>query len=561
MSKRIATARLKTFLNVGLMFAAVALLCLTFPRTSAVVSIPQGKGGEVIAKPTPTPAPKKTTRKRAGARPSGSSAVDELAFWETIKNSTDPEDFKAYLEQYPKGKFVTLAKNRLKTLEGTKSSTNATSTNRNSTNPSPMGPSVTNPSSSNKPKPAAVVQNKFGIEFVWIPPGSFMMGGNGIADAPVHRVKINRGFYMGRYEVTQGQWQAAMGTHGSMFKGEDLPVDSVSWNRAQEFIERLNQMNDGYIYRLPSEAEWEYACRAGTTTRYAFGDSLSSDQANFNGNYPDGGATKGVYRKKTTPVGSFQPNAFGLYDMHGNVDEWCQDVYHYPYDGAPTDGSAWVTGGDQRKRVMRGGNWDAGALRAASANSWAMEPDFEGDVGVRVVAVPREAIAESLPTNPGSTNPSSAKTATPPNPPLPLHSFDFVTVTLDKDRKLKSRETKNALAYTEDLGNGVKLEMVAIPPGEFMMGSPEGQGAPNEHPQHRVRIAYWYYLGEFEVTQAQWRAVIGNNPSRFKDCDDCPVEQVSWDDAVDFCRKLTTHARLSASGTPRTSASASGFGL
>ena len=188
---------------------------------------------------------------------------------------------------------------------------------------------------------------------------------------------------------------------------------------------------------------------------------------------------------------------------------------------------------------MRGGNWDAGALRAASANSWAMEPDFEGDVGVRVVAVPREAIAESLPTNPGSTNPSSAKTATPPNPPLPLHSFDFVTVTLDKDGKLKSRETKNALAYTEDLGNGVKLEMVAIPPGEFMMGSPEGQGAPNEHPQHRVRIAYWYYLGEFEVTQAQWRAVIGNNPSRFKDCDDCPVEQVSWDDAVDFCRKLS----------------------
>jgi len=126
----------------------------------------------------------------------------------------------------------------------------------------------------------------------------------------------------------------------------------------------------------------------------------------------------------------------------------------------------------------------------------------------------------------------------PPKPPLPLHSFDFVTVKLDSSRNLKSRETKSAIAYLEDLG-GVKLEMVAIQPGEFMMGSPGSQGGTDEHPQHQVRIDYWFYLGKFEVTQVQWLAVMGTNPSHFKDCDECPVEEVSWSDAAEFCRKLS----------------------
>jgi len=257
------------------------------------------------------------------------------------------------------------------------------------------------------------VQNRFGIELVLTPPGSFMMGsteadvqrafeqaqhdfGNNAKlewftpEKPQHEVRIREGFYMGRYEVTQAQWQAVMGNNPSHFKGDNLPVETVSWNDAQAFIEKLNQLNDGYIYRLPSEAEWEYACRAGTTTEFAFGNSLSSDQANFDGRYPYGGAAKGVYREKTTPVGSFQPNAFGLYDMHGNVWEWCEDVYHSNYDGAPTDGSARLSGGDSSLRVLRGGSWYSFAFNLRSAIRVRITPGLR-DVayGFRLVAVVR----------------------------------------------------------------------------------------------------------------------------------------------------------------------------
>jgi serine/threonine-protein kinase len=170
--------------------------------------------------------------------------------------------------------------------------------------------------------------NSIGMEMVYVPAGSFIMGSeNGDSDEkPMHRVTISSGFYMGRYEVTQAQWQAVMGTNPSDFKGcDNCPVEQVSWDDAQEFIRQMNARGDGYTYRLPTEAEWEYACRAGTTTAFAYGDLLSSEQANFDGKHPYGGASKGVYRQKTTLVGSFQPNAFGLYDMHGNVWEWCQD--------------------------------------------------------------------------------------------------------------------------------------------------------------------------------------------------------------------------------------------
>ena len=218
---------------------------------------------------------------------------------------------------------------------------------------------------------------------------------NGGADEkPVHQVTISYSFYMGKYEVTQAQWQSVMGSNPSYFKDcGNCPVEQVSWDDAQAFIRKLNQMNDGYAYRLPTEAEWEYACRAGTTTEFAFGDSLSSDQANFDGNYPYGGAAKlqsgaGVYRQKTTPVGSFQPNAFGLFDMHGNVLEWCEDWYHETYYGAPTDGSAWLSGGEQKYRVLRGGSWYGNAtyLRSAYRNWYYPGSRFD-PYGFRVVAV------------------------------------------------------------------------------------------------------------------------------------------------------------------------------
>jgi formylglycine-generating enzyme required for sulfatase activity len=246
------------------------------------------------------------------------------------------------------------------------------------------------------------------MEFVSIPKGSFMMGTETTdwrdwSLKPVHRVTINYSIYMGKYEVTQVQWAAVMGSRPSWsslpgFICDQCPMFQVSWNDAQEFIRKLNEMNDGYTYRLPSEAEWEYACRAGTTTAFAFGNSISSKQANFDGNYPYGGAAKGVYRHHLTPVGSFQPNAWGLYDMHGNVSEWCEDVWHGDYNGAPNDGSAWLTGGENYRRltdgedyrrVVRGGAWNSGGniLRSAVRE----RAGVMGDVGFRLVAVSRSS--------------------------------------------------------------------------------------------------------------------------------------------------------------------------
>lgn len=178
----------------------------------------------------------------------------------------------------------------------------------------------------------------------------------------VHTVKIEKAYYLGNYEVTQKQWREVMGINPSNFKGDNLPVENVSWNDAQDFVKKLNEKEGTDKYRLPSEAEWEYAARAWTTTRYSFGndDSDLGDYAWYN--YNSG--------RKTHPVGQKQPNPWGLYDMHGNVWEWVQDEWHSDYDGAPTDGSAWEDGSNSY-RVWRGGGWIsiAGFCRSAQRDT------------------------------------------------------------------------------------------------------------------------------------------------------------------------------------------------
>jgi len=170
------------------------------------------------------------------------------------------------------------------------------------------------------------------MEFVLIPSGEFIMGspsneeGRDRDEGPQHRVRISKGFYMGQTEVTQSQWRSVMSTKPSRFKGNNLPVEQVPWNDAVEFCKKLSQRK-GKTYRLPTEAEWEYACRAGTSTPFNTGSTISTSQANYNGNFTYGSGQKGVDRQKTTEVGSFAPNSFGLYDMHGNVWEWCSDWY------------------------------------------------------------------------------------------------------------------------------------------------------------------------------------------------------------------------------------------
>ncbi len=175
-------------------------------------------------------------------------------------------------------------------------------------------------------------------------------------EKPQHEVTV-KPFFMGKYPITQAQWQAVMGNNPADFKDSPQnPVENVSWHDAVEFCQRLSEKT-GRKYRLPSEAEWEYACRAGTKRPFHFGETITGELANYDASETYAGEAPGEYREKTTPVGSFPPNRFGLYDMHGNVWEWCADNWHENYEGAPTDGSAWTTGGDKDISPLRGGSW------------------------------------------------------------------------------------------------------------------------------------------------------------------------------------------------------------
>ncbi|NJK69654.1 MAG: formylglycine-generating enzyme family protein [Microcoleus sp. SU_5_3] len=266
------------------------------------------------------------------------------------------------------------------------------------------------------------------LEMVYIPRGRFMMGApeqeaeSYDNQKPQHQVSV-KPFFMGKYPITQAQWQAVaklpkihydLKSNPSYFKGENRPVEQVSWYQAIEFCARLSQKT-GKTYRLPSEAEWEYACRAGTTTPFHFGETITTDLVNYrgtddkdnkwSGSYGQG--PKGIYRQETTPVGSFGvANAFGLYDMHGNVWEWCADPWHDGYQGAPIDGTVWDetcndnryqnyidllvnTIDDNRSRLLRAGSWSINPrnCRSAIRNGYIAPDDSYLNIGFRVVCV------------------------------------------------------------------------------------------------------------------------------------------------------------------------------
>ncbi len=207
------------------------------------------------------------------------------------------------------------------------------------------------------------------LALVYIPGGTFTMGspeseeGSSSEERPQHQVTVSP-FFMGKYQVTQAQWKAIatldkieldLKPDRSYRKGDERPVETVTWNECVEFCKRLSKLT-GREYRLPSEAEWEYACRAGTTTPFHFGETITTDLANYNGNYLFASEPKGQDRSTTTPVGQFPPNAFGLYDMHGNVWEWCADDWYSNYEGAPSDGTAWISNDGNPTKVLRGGS-------------------------------------------------------------------------------------------------------------------------------------------------------------------------------------------------------------
>ena len=235
------------------------------------------------------------------------------------------------------------------------------------------------------------------LDMLWCKPGTFLMGSQffpvGEKDRrdneTQHEVTLTKGFYLGKYEVTQEQWEKVMGSKPSQFKEATRPVEKVSWDDAIKFCEKLTQMEktagrlpEGWVYTLPTEAQWVYACRAGTTTATAFGDSLSSKQANFNGDYPYGGASKGPNLGRTTDVGSYPANAWGFHDMHGNVYEWCSDWYgDYP-DGSASDP---VGPSEGSRRVLRGGSWRGLGQDCRSACRLRFRPDYRDyGLGFRV---------------------------------------------------------------------------------------------------------------------------------------------------------------------------------
>ena len=232
-----------------------------------------------------------------------------------------------------------------------------------------------------------------GIEFVWIPKGCFKMGWvsgkiGHRRQKPVHKVCFEEGFWMGRYEVTQEQWQHVMGENPSHFNEERLgkdtrnhPVEMVSWDDIQLFLKKLNGEDGTGLYRLPSEAQWEYAARAGSETLYFFGDDADQlhEYAWYDADWETG---------STHPVGQLKPNPWGLYDIYGNVDEWCADPYHKNYIGAPADGSVWETDGHHSFRIARGGKWSSSAYLTYSAVRTKGDSDDRSEAGGFRIVIP-----------------------------------------------------------------------------------------------------------------------------------------------------------------------------
>ncbi|MGD1701593.1 SUMF1/EgtB/PvdO family nonheme iron enzyme [Dapis sp. BLCC M229] len=419
------------------------------------------------------------------------------------------------------------------------------------------------------------------LEMVAIPGGTFIMGspeseeGRLDQESPQHEITLQP-FYMSKYPITQEQYQAIIGENPSHFKGRNRPVEMVTWHNATEFCQQLSQKTRK-IYRLPSESQWEYACRAGTTTPFYFGETITTDLVNYNGYDTYGNAPQGRYREQTTDVGSFPPNAFGLFDLHGNVWEWCHDIWHDNYEGVPNDGRAWIDSNEGEKinnendldshsndekelySVLRGGSWGDFFMSCRSAiRSYSVRRGYRHNYhGIRVVVC---SSIEFL-TNYGDSTPNIQQRQKPiilPNnnlenlllkpsgtsqAKLPLKTFSFEVVKVDGGGEEINRVWKEAKFFTEDLGNGVILEMVAIPGGSFIMGSPENeaQRRDTESPQHEI-ILQPFYMSKYPITQEQYQAIIGENPSHFKGRNR-PVEMVTWHNATEFCQQLSQKTR------------------
>ena len=357
------------------------------------------------------------------------------------------------------------------------------------------------------------------LEMVLIPAGKFSIGSPSSEtgrdkDETQHEVTLTKPFYMGKYEVTQEQWEGVMGDNPSETKGAKLPVTNVSWHDCQEFIKKLNTKTNGG-YRLPTEAEWEYACRAGTTTAHFFGDSISRDNANWLGN-------------NIKHVSDYNPNAFGLFNMHGNVWEWCNDWYGEYSVGAVINPEGPLMG---EQRVLRGGSYYSMMSSARSANRAFFTPSDQNRFGGFRLA--RTADIKVTKPDPVKVMPA------------------IVNLLVAPFSEAKAREARKEIAISlqkeveekEDLGKGIELELVLIPAGKFLMGSPSSEtGRDKDETQHEVTLTNPYYMAKYEVTQEQWEGVMGDNPSATKGAK-LPVTDISWFYCQEFINKLNAKTK------------------
>ena len=440
---------------------------------------------------------------------------------------------------------------------------------------------------------AHTVPSANNLEMIFCPPGTFTMGSptteadRGL-DETQHQVTLTNGFYLGKYEVTQAQYETVMtgnseGLNAKPSKwpnNNDRPVERVSWNDIQVFLSRLNDMEQtagrlpaGWKYVLPTEAQWEYACRAGNTTAYSWGNDINSTLANYNW---DGGAHSGSDFKQTCDVGMYDPNSWGFFDMHGNVWEWVHD-WKADYPGRAEINPEGPASGSSR--VLRGGSWFSGGtnLRSAERNSQTPDrhnPPLHGHdfTGFRLAfqSMPADTANPELELFGGTGITRQAGHAWA-EPGVEAHDARdgnitgqivvtgtvdmnstgtyLLTYTVQDGAGNTATATRTVTVVgnrTVDLNATVAMDMIWCPPGTFTMGSPTTEaGRGTDETEHNVSLTQGFYLGKYEVTQAQYEAVMTGNtdglnakPSEWPNNPNRPVEKVSWADAQIFLNRL-----------------------
>jgi formylglycine-generating enzyme required for sulfatase activity/uncharacterized protein YjbI with pentapeptide repeats len=428
------------------------------------------------------------------------------------------------------------------------------------------------------------------LEMIWVEPGTFTMGSpeseafRSINETQ-HEVTLTTGFYLGKYEVTQAQYEAVMtgntetDSNGnvisatpSQYSGNpDRPVEKVSWDDIQVFLTRLNAQEAdnipaGWAYVLPSEAQWEYACRAGTTTVHSWGDSITASDANYYHNSPV---------NHTTDVGSYGANPWGFFDMHGNVHEWTADASGTYVSGAQTD--PFNEGATGSYRVHRGGSWSDGYYYLGSARRYNQTPSYRSNfIGFRVgfQQIPADVASPEMQIF-GDANITHLQDTPWVDPGVEAHDVRDGNITSDivvtgsvdvnttgmyiltysvtdaagnevsLTRTVNVVEPSQPSSHVAELNSTVRLEMIWVEPGTFMMGSPETEtGRADDEILHEVTLSQGYYLGKYEVTQGQYEAVTGTNPSNWDWMGpNNPLEQIRYNEIPAFLSTLNEMQR------------------